>query len=88
MLNEIGESSGLLKSTNKRRWRLIGHTLRHKEELNYRILEGQIDGKRGRGRPRTTIINKVIKNAELRTCRVLKRMASNREEWREYGKML
>lgn len=68
----------------ERKWGLIGHTLRHEEELHRKILEGQIEGRRGKGRPRTTIIKKVIKDARLRTYREPKRMASNREEWREY----
>ncbi|XP_050439942.1 uncharacterized protein LOC126845336 [Adelges cooleyi] len=72
----------------QRRWRLIGHTLRHEEQLHHRILEGQIEAKIGRGRPRTTRIKKVIKDAGLRTYRELKRTATNREEWREYGRML
>jgi len=33
VLNEIGQPRGLLKSIKERRWRLIGHTLRHEEEL-------------------------------------------------------
>jgi len=65
VLNETGEPRGLLESIKERRWGLIGHTLRHDEELHHRILGGQIEGKRGR--PRTTIINKVIQR-----CRTVK----------------
>lgn len=50
-------------------------------EFHHRILEGQIEDKRGRRRPRTTKINKVIKDAGLRTYRELKRMVNNRKEW-------
>jgi len=48
---------------------LIGHILRHKEELHPRIMEGKIEGKRGRRRSRTTIINKIFEDARLRTHR-------------------
>jgi len=34
------------------------------------------------------MINKVIKDAGLRSYRELKRLANNREKWRECGKML
>jgi len=46
VINEIGEPRGLLRSI-KERWRLIGHTLRYKEELYPRILKRKIKGKRG-----------------------------------------
>jgi hypothetical protein len=55
VLSEIGEPGGLLRSIKERRWKLIGFTLRHEEELHHKILEGQIESKRGRGRPRTTL---------------------------------
>jgi hypothetical protein len=44
--------------------------------------------KRIRRRSRTTLINKGIKNAKLRIYNELKRMASNKEEWKEHGRML
>jgi len=88
VLNEISEPRGLLRSIEERRWKIIGHTLRHEEELHHRILEGQIEGKRGRGCPRTTLIKTIIGDAGLRTYEELKIMASNREVWREQGRML
>jgi len=42
-------------------------------------LEGQIEDKRSRALPRTTLIKKVIKDAGLRTYRGLIRMACNRD---------
>lgn len=87
IINEIGQSRVLLRLIKKRRRRLIQHTITHKEKLHYRILEGQIESKRGRGHLRITLIKKVIKDDGLRTYRELRRMASNREEWK-YGRML
>jgi len=58
-LNKIDEPRGLLILIKERKWR---HTLRHEAKLHYRILEGLIEHKRGRGRHRTTIINKTIKD--------------------------
>lgn len=54
---KIGEPRGLLRSIRERRWRIIGHTLRHEEALHHTILEGKIEGERGRGCRRTTIKN-------------------------------
>ena len=66
VLNGISEPRGLLRSIKESRWRIIGHTLRHEEELHHhRILEGQIEGKRGRGRPRTTLIKNIIGDTGL-----------------------
>ena len=53
----------LLNHLRSRRWNIIGYTLRHNEELHSIILEGMIEGKRGRGRPRTYYISQVIKDA-------------------------
>jgi len=47
-------------------------------------LEGEIGSKRGR--PRTTIINKVINDGGLRSYRRLKILVNNREERKEYGR--
>jgi len=32
---------------------MIGHILRHENQLIYMIIKGKIEGKRGQGRPRT-----------------------------------
>jgi hypothetical protein len=34
----------------------MDHILRHKNKLNHRIIEGIIEGKRDRGRPRTLFV--------------------------------
>lgn len=50
---------------------MIGHTLRHNEELYSIILEGMIEGKRARKRPRTCYRNQVIKNTSIDSYRQL-----------------
>jgi len=62
---------------------MIGHTLRHSEELHSLILEGMIEGKRGRGRPRTCYISQV-KDARVTSYKQLKDKAQDRESWREH----
>jgi len=59
-------------------------TLRHNEELHSLILEGMIEGKRGRGRPRTCYISQVIKDARVTSYQQLKDKAKDRESWREH----
>ncbi|KAF0761606.1 craniofacial development protein 2-like [Aphis craccivora] len=43
---------------------MIGHVLRHKGVL-YIIIEGKINGKRDRGRPRTSYIKRMISDVNL-----------------------
>lgn len=66
---------------------MIGHVLRHGEELLYTIVEERINGKRDRGRPRTSNIKKMISDADLTNYEELKRLSGNRDEWRNYGKL-
>lgn len=61
---------------------MIGHTLRHVNELENKIIEGKIEGKMDRGRPRTSLVEQMISDARLLTCTELKRLAGNGEEWR------
>jgi len=63
---------------------MICHTLRHNEELHSLILEGMIEGKRERGRPRTCYISQVIKDARVDSYKQLKDKAQDRELWREH----
>ncbi|VVC32501.1 Hypothetical protein CINCED_3A022619 [Cinara cedri] len=84
ILSEIDESREILKTIRARRWNMIGHILRHENELIYRIIEGKMEGKRGQGRPRTSFVKQMISDARLSSYAELKRLAGNREEWRAH----
>jgi hypothetical protein len=60
----------------------MGHILRHENELTHRIIEEIIEGKRDRGRPRTSYIKQMISEAGLICNTELKKLAENREKWR------
>lgn len=47
----------------KRRWKMVGHPLRHPEELHSAILKGMIEGKRPPGRLRNTFNGQIKKDA-------------------------
>ncbi|KAL4149828.1 hypothetical protein QTP88_003684 [Uroleucon formosanum] len=87
VLNEINETWKILSTIKERRCNMIGHVLRHEEELLYIIIEGKMNGKRDRGRPRTSCIKKMISDAGLANYKELKRLAENRDEWRNFGKL-
>jgi hypothetical protein len=55
VLDLVKENKTFLSNLRSRRWHMIGYTLRHNEELHSIILEGIIEGKRGRGKPRTSL---------------------------------
>jgi hypothetical protein len=84
VLNLVKEKKTLLNNLRSSRWHMIGHTLRHNEELHSLILEGMIEGKRGRGRPRTCYTSQVIKGARVNSYKQLKDKAQDRESWREH----
>jgi len=60
---------------------MIGHALRHPEELHNIILEG-MEGKRTAGRPRNSYIGQIKCDARVKTFKKLKENACNRSEWR------
>jgi DNA-directed RNA polymerase subunit L len=45
VLEIVGEERSLMNLIRKRRWKMVGHTLRHPEELHSTILEVTIEGK-------------------------------------------
>ncbi|KAF0746155.1 Uncharacterized protein FWK35_00024339 [Aphis craccivora] len=80
----IDEKQTLIDTIKSRRWQLIGHTLRHGDELHSIIIEGMIEDTRSRGRPRTRYISQIMQDAEVTSCRELKNMANDREKWRSH----
>jgi len=76
ILSEIDEGREILKTIRARRWNMMGHILRHENELIYRI-EGKMEGKRCQGRPRTSFVKQMISDARLSSYAELKRLAGN-----------
>ena len=46
------------------------------------IVEGQVDGKRGKGRPRMCYIGQIIEDVREKKYVSMKRLANRRAEWR------
>ena len=46
------------------------------------IIEGQVNGKRGKGRPRMYYIGQIIKDVREKKYVNMKRLADRRTEWR------
>ena len=64
----------------KRKKKWIGHILKG-ESLVKDVLEGKLEGQRGRGRPPIMLLD-YIKNRD--SYAIIKRRASDREKWREW----
>ena len=73
----MGEERRLLKTLINRKKKWIGHIVRG-ENMMKTVIEGKIEGKRGRGRPRLGMLNELIENKYVN----MKIKAMNREEWR------
>lgn len=64
----------------KRTKKLIGHLLRNNVFITI-IIEGKIEGKRSRGRPRKSFFEEIFRRMRCTSYQSLKRMASNRHDW-------
>jgi hypothetical protein len=81
VLRIVSEKRSLLKVIENRRGKMIGHLLRH-DDLIKVIIEGKIEGRRKRGRPRRAYMEQLKENIEVETYRELKEKAENRTEWK------
>ena len=81
VLRRVEEKRSLLKTLKRRRDILIGHITR-RDALMKTIIEGQIDGKRGKGRSRMCYIEQIIKDIKEKNCVNMKRLADRTAEWR------
>jgi len=78
----VGEKRTLIDAIRERRWKMVGHALRHPEELHNIRLEGMIEGKKTARRPGNSYIGQIKWDAKVKTFKELKEKANNRLEWR------
>ena len=78
VLNMIREERNMIRSIHQRtKHNWIGHVLRNDSLLN-RIIEGRIEGMRGRGRKRQQMIDDIMDKEKYGN---LKRTAEDRTRW-------
>ena len=80
VLKRVGEERQLIKMIRNRKKNWIGHVLRG-DGLLREVMEGRMEGKRGRGRPRIGMLDELI----VGSYGEMKRLAENRVKWRNWA---
>jgi hypothetical protein len=77
----VDEEWTLWNNIEKRRTRWIGHTLRHNRFVKS-IIEGKIEGKVPRGRPRDKYMGQIKKKVQCKKYQEVSQLAVDRVGWR------
>ena len=81
ILTELGVKRQLLDTIKKEKLVIFGHICRNKCTLMKDIIQGKMEGRRGRGRPKTAYMDN-IREWTGRNNREINAMTEDREEWR------
>ena len=81
MINLIGKYEPLLSTIKRRKLKYYGHICRH-DGLAKTILQGKVEGKRKKGRPRNNWMHNISKWTGRSTSE-LTRMTEDREKWKK-----
>ncbi|RUS69941.1 hypothetical protein EGW08_022297 [Elysia chlorotica] len=82
ILKELGVTRKLLSEIHKRRLRYTDHAIRNtKTDLMKPVLQGKFAGKKGKGRPPTTLIDNIEKSSGLSLHQISQR-SRDRNKWR------
>ena len=80
VLDRINIEKRLLTTIQTKKLKYFGHIIRH-DSLHRTILDGKVNGSRGRGRPRTTWSTNICQWTDLRYHQAV-RKAQRRDEWK------
>ena len=81
VLSLVGPNKSIVSIIKERKIRYCGHLLRH-DSLQKELLEGKVEGKRGRGRPRKRWFDN-IREWTGKSFVECKRLAQKRDDWRK-----
>ncbi|KAI5631681.1 reverse transcriptase (RNA-dependent DNA polymerase) domain-containing protein [Phthorimaea operculella] len=80
LLNLVKEKRTIFNVIENRRGNMLGHLLRH-DDLLKTIIEGKIEGRRGRGRPRRAYMDQVKEKIGVMSYKEVKEKAQKRADW-------
>ncbi|KAI5644176.1 reverse transcriptase (RNA-dependent DNA polymerase) domain-containing protein [Phthorimaea operculella] len=80
VLERAKEKRNIIRTIENRRANCFGHVLRH-HNLITQIIEGKLEGKRERGRPRTTYIQTIKEWSCSESYQKLKKTTFDRDKW-------
>jgi exonuclease III len=86
VLRDVGEGRCFMEAIVRRKKNWIGHVLRG-ESLLRQVLEGRMEGERGKGRPRFGMVTDLMekkRNKKDNPYANMKRKAEDREAWRSW----
>jgi len=81
VLIRIKENKILWHTVKVRRAKMIGHLLRH-ESLTKTVIEGDVEGHIGRGRPGMEYMKQLMSDMGKNSYKKLKELSNDREAWR------
>ncbi|KAI5634899.1 hypothetical protein NE865_12382 [Phthorimaea operculella] len=81
VLRRVDEKRALLRTIENRRGKMIGHLIRHDHFLK-NIVEGKVEGRRRRGRPRRNYFEQIKEKVRVVSYQQVKSLAERRLEWR------
>ncbi|XP_048006632.1 uncharacterized protein LOC125241959 [Leguminivora glycinivorella] len=81
VLNRVKEKRCILRTVECRRGNMLGHLLRHDEFIKI-IIEGKVEGRRKRGKPRRAYMDQVKEKVNVVSYQAVKEKAQERYSWR------
>lgn len=83
VLEVVKEKRLLIKTIRERQKNWVGHILRN-DSLLRTVWEGRMEGKKVAGRPRTKLLDWMLRETESRSYEDLKKLALDRRRWRTW----
>jgi len=81
VLQQVGEKRTMIETIRNRQRKWMGHILRSDNSILKNIIEGRMEGRKGKGRPRTMLIDWMTEDEGYGE---MKKRAQNRERWRQW----
>lgn len=84
-LYRVQEERSLMETIRRCQHNWLSHIMRHDNLLN-RVIEGRLKGKKTHGRPRKVFLDDAITNCGAGGHGQMKRLAQDRNAWRDSAK--